>query len=147
MTSTKKDIVRDVAMKTGFDIVTVKEMVQAMFDAMCEGLAQDQNIEIRNFGIFRVKYTPERKARNPKTSEIITVPAKRHINFKPGQQMKLKINEDLLDPATLARMRASAAREAQRDAAEMQDTEAEPSAPETFGSIPPGSDESRSSSQ
>src|SRR5262249_54980541 len=98
MTSTKKDIVRDVAIKTGFDIITVKDMVQSMFDAMCEGLAKDTNIEIRNFGIFKVKYTPERKARNPKTSEVITVPAKRHINFKPGLQMKMKINEDLLGP-------------------------------------------------
>ncbi len=60
---------------------------------MCTGLAEDGNIEIRNFGIFKVKETPERQARNPKTSEIITVPAKRHIHFKPGQEMKEKINE------------------------------------------------------
>lgn len=98
MTSTKKDIIRDVAAKTGFDIAEVKVIVQAMFDAMCEGLAKDNNIEIRNFGIFKVKYTPERKARNPRTSEIITVPPKRHISFKPGLQMKLRINQDLLGP-------------------------------------------------
>lgn len=93
MTSTKKDIVKEVAARTGFDISSVKNIVQTMFDAMCEGLARDGNIEIRNFGIFKVKSTPARKARNPKTSEIITVPAKKHISFKPGQEMKMKINE------------------------------------------------------
>lgn len=94
MTCTKKDIVKEVAARTGFDMASIKEIVQTMFDAMCEGLARDENIEIRNFGIFKVKTTPERKARNPKTSEIITVPAKKHISFKPGQVMKQKINEE-----------------------------------------------------
>ena len=93
MTSTKKDIVKEVAARTGFDLASVKDIVQTMFEAMCEGLARDGNIEIRNFGIFKVKSTPERKARNPKTSEIITVPAKRHISFKPGQLMKKRIND------------------------------------------------------
>lgn len=92
-TRTKRDIVKEVAARTGFDIVSVQEIVQCVFDAMCQGLAEDANIEIRNFGIFKVKETPERQARNPKTSEIITVPAKRHIHFKPGQMMKQKINE------------------------------------------------------
>ncbi len=94
MTSTKKDIVKEVAARTGFDISSVKDIVQTMFDAMCEGLARDGNIEIRNFGIFKVKETAARQARNPKTSEIITVPAKKHISFKPGQLMKEKINEE-----------------------------------------------------
>lgn len=93
MTSTKKDIVKEVAARTGFDIAQVKDVVQTMIEAMCEGLARDGNIEIRNFGIFRVKVTPARKARNPKTSEIIAVPEKKHISFKPGQQMKRKIND------------------------------------------------------
>jgi len=92
MTSTKKDIVKEVAARTGFDISSVKDIVQTMFDAMCEGLSRDGNIEIRNFGIFKVKETAARQARNPKTSEIITVPAKKHISFKPGQLMKKKIN-------------------------------------------------------
>ncbi|HOJ59356.1 MAG TPA: HU family DNA-binding protein [bacterium] len=98
MTSTKKDIVKEVAARTGFDISSVKEIVQTMFDAMCEGLSADGNIEIRNFGIFKVKETPARNARNPKTSEIITVPAKKHISFKPGQLMKEKINEKRDNP-------------------------------------------------
>ncbi|HEQ60041.1 MAG TPA: integration host factor subunit beta [Firmicutes bacterium] len=92
-TVTKKDIVKEVARLTGYDTQSIKDVVQTMFDCMCEGLAKEGNIEIRNFGIFKVKSTPERQARNPKTSEIITVPAKKHIHFKPGQEMKLLINQ------------------------------------------------------
>jgi len=93
-TVTKKDIVKEVARLTGYDTQSIKDVVQTMFDCMCEGLAGDGNIEIRNFGIFKVKSTPERQARNPKTSEIITVPAKKHIHFKPGQEMKILINRE-----------------------------------------------------
>ena len=76
------------------DLHTVRDMVQTMFDCMCDGLAKDGHIEIRNFGIFKVKQTPERRARNPKNKTVITVPSKKHIHFKPGRLMKLRINED-----------------------------------------------------
>ncbi len=93
VTQTKKDLVKEVATRTGLDIQTVKDNIQSMFDTMCEGLGQDGNIEVRNFGIFKVKATPSRTARNPKTGETIHVPAKRLIHFKPGQLMKQRINE------------------------------------------------------
>lgn len=93
MTCTKKDLVREVAQRTGYDAGRVKDIVQQVFDAMCDGLATDGNIEIRNFGIFKVKETGARQARNPKTSEVIVVPPKKHIHFKPGQEMKKRINE------------------------------------------------------
>jgi DNA-binding protein HU-beta/integration host factor subunit beta len=91
-TQTKKDLIKEVANRTGLDILTVKDNIQSMFDVMCEGLARDGNIEIRNFGIFKVKAIPPRTARNPKTGETIEVPAKNLIHFKPGQLMKQRIN-------------------------------------------------------
>ncbi|HNT36262.1 MAG TPA: HU family DNA-binding protein [bacterium] len=93
MTITKKEIIKEVSDRTGMDLHTVRDMVQAMFDCMCEGLSNDQHIEIRNFGIFKVKKTPKRKARNPKNKTVITVPGKRHIHFKPGRLMKIRINQ------------------------------------------------------
>lgn len=93
MTCTKKDLIREVANRTGYDASSVRDIFEIMTQAMCEGLARDGNIEIRNFGIFKVKETGARPARNPKTSEIIMVPARRHIHFKPGQEMKKRINE------------------------------------------------------
>jgi len=91
-TRTKKDLIKEVANRTGLDILTVKDNIQCMFDTMCEGLGRDGNIEIRNFGIFKLKPIPSRTARNPKTGETIEVPAKNLIHFKPGQLMKQRIN-------------------------------------------------------
>jgi DNA-binding protein HU-beta/integration host factor subunit beta len=82
-TRTKKDLIKEVAARTGLDIPTVKDNVEAIFDSMCDGLGRDGNIEIRNFGIFKVKSIPPRTARNPKTGETIKVPAKKLIHFKP----------------------------------------------------------------
>ncbi|MCA9429761.1 MAG: integration host factor subunit beta, partial [Candidatus Omnitrophica bacterium] len=98
VTRTKKDLVKEVANRTGLDINTVKDNVHAMFDVMCDGLGRDGNIEIRNFGIFKVKSIPERTARNPKTGETIEVPAKKLIHFKPGQLMKQRINNEPVEP-------------------------------------------------
>lgn len=97
-TQTKKDLVKEVATRTGLDIATVRDNIQCMFDTMCEGLGQDGNIEIRNFGIFKVKSIPPRAARNPKTGETIQVPAKKLIHFKPGQLMKQRINRLPAEP-------------------------------------------------
>lgn len=93
-TQTKKDLVKEVSARTGLDIQTVRDNIQSMFDTMCDGLGEDGNIEIRNFGIFKVKSIPARSARNPKTGETIQVPAKRLIHFKPGQLMKQRINHE-----------------------------------------------------
>ena len=98
MTCTKKEIIKEVAARTGFDLVSVRTVVQTMLDTMCEGLAEDSNIEIRNFGVFKVKRKPSCLARNPRTAETIRVPEKRLIHFKPGQEMRRRINE--APPAT-----------------------------------------------
>ena len=93
-TVTKKDIVGEVARLTGYDTQSVQMLVNSMFECIIQGLARDGGIEIRNFGIFKVKDIPERQARSPKSGEVITVPAKRQIHFKPGQQMKMLMNRE-----------------------------------------------------
>ena len=48
-----------------------------------------------NFGVFEIKKTkPKPKARNPKTNEIIYVPSRRKISFKPGKELSLKLKKE-----------------------------------------------------
>lgn len=103
-TRTKKDLVRIVAENTGLDIQTVKDNVEAMFQVMSEGLGRDGNIEIRNFGVFKVKHVAARTARNPRTGESIKVPEKNLIHFKPGQLMRQHINQAQLVAADKPRV-------------------------------------------
>ena len=63
-----------------------------MLEQMADALAQGQRIEIRDFGSFDLHTRPARKVRNPKTGEAVQKPATVAIHFKPGKDMRDRIN-------------------------------------------------------
>jgi len=91
-TITKKDVVKRTAKLVGEKIYTTEKIVNGLFTALRQIMSEanpEVRIEIRNFGVFEVKKTkPKPKARNPKTGEIIYVPARRKTNFKAGRKLK-----------------------------------------------------------
>lgn len=88
-TVTKKDLARAVANAIGCTNNLTLQMVDSMFEAMRETLIRGDRIEIRGFGVLEVKNTkPKPAARNPRTGEIVYVPARRKTHFKPGKQLK-----------------------------------------------------------
>ncbi len=91
MSMTKRDIVLKVADQTGLKQVDVKTIVQKTLDNIVDCLSDNKTIELRNFGIFKVKRRKSRKGRNPKTGEVVPVPERRVVVFKPGLVMKAKI--------------------------------------------------------
>ena len=88
---TKKDIVLKVASETGLKQLDVKKIVQRSLDAIVESLSKGETVELRNFGIFKVKSRKGRTGRNPRTGEKVPVPPKRVVTFKPGLVMKKDI--------------------------------------------------------
>ena len=89
--TTKKDIVKRISEKTGIQQTIVAKVVQMTLDSIIDVIAHEGNIELRNFGVFEVKVRKARKARNPKTSDIVDVPAKHVVTFKPGKVMEARI--------------------------------------------------------
>ena len=88
-TVTKKDLARAVAVSIGCTNNLTLQMVDSLFEAMRETLIRGDRIEIRGFGVLEVKATkPKPAARNPRTGEIVYVPARRKTHFKPGKQLK-----------------------------------------------------------
>jgi nucleoid DNA-binding protein len=85
---TKKDIIEIVAARCDDKKNHIKTIVETTFDVFIELLAKEKRIEIRNFGVFKVKDTPARIGRNPVTREIADVPARRIVQFKAGKTMK-----------------------------------------------------------
>jgi integration host factor subunit beta len=73
-------------------------MVNAMFEAMLEALQHGERIELRGFGIFTVKERPARKGRNPKTSKLVTIPAKRLPVFKATKALRYRVNGNKGNP-------------------------------------------------
>jgi len=92
ITITKKDVSKRTAKIVGEKIYLTEKVVDGVFQALREFMTEanpEVRIEIRDFGVFEVKKTkPKPKARNPKTGEIIYVPARRKTHFKAGKLLK-----------------------------------------------------------
>ncbi len=88
---TKKDIVLRITDLTGIKQVDVKKIVQRTFDVVIESLIRAEKVELRNFGVFKIKHRKARFGRNPRTGESVPVPPRKVVVFKPGLEMKQKI--------------------------------------------------------
>ena len=85
MAVTKKDIVMQVASETGIKQIYVKKVLQRTLDCITKSLVKGETVELRNFGIFKVK------SRKGRTGQEVPVPPKKVAIFKPGLIMKRDI--------------------------------------------------------
>jgi nucleoid DNA-binding protein len=88
---TKKDIILKVSDETNLKQVDVKRVVQKTFDCIVESLARGEKIELRNFGVFKIKQRKSRTGRNPRTNQVIPVPPRKVVVFKSGLEMKQRV--------------------------------------------------------
>ncbi|HEX7657420.1 MAG: integration host factor subunit beta [Sphingomonas sp.] len=70
----------------------VEAIVTTFFDEISERLAADGRIELRGFGAFSTRARDARTGRNPRTGETVAVEAKRVPYFKPGKEMRARLN-------------------------------------------------------
>ena len=72
----------------------IKKIVDLVFNKISENLINKKPIELRSFGRFSIKSIKDKhNARNPKTGEIIYVPAKKKVSFKMSKHLKEEINK------------------------------------------------------
>ena len=88
---TKKDIVMKVSNETNLTQIDVKKIVQRTLDAVVESLERGETVELRNFGVFKVKNRRGRVGRNPRTGQEVQVPEKKVVVFKPGLILKHQV--------------------------------------------------------
>jgi integration host factor subunit beta len=88
---TKKDIVLRISDQTTLKQIDVKKVVQATFDCILDALVRGEKIELRNFGVFKIKQRKPRTGRNPRTGAVVPVPARKSVVFKSGLEMKQRI--------------------------------------------------------
>ena len=98
MTTTKKDLALKISEDLGVKKQLAYEVVDTLFKAMRDSLIEGNRIEIRGFGVLGVKDTkPKPAARNPRTGEIVYVPARKKSYFKAGVLIKKALHEPLED--------------------------------------------------
>lgn len=70
----------------------IEKIVSIFFDEISERLAQGGRVELRGFGAFSTRGRDARTGRNPRTGETVSVQAKRVPYFKPGKEMRQRLN-------------------------------------------------------
>ena len=70
----------------------VELAVKGLLDCMAIALAEGKRIEVRGFGSFSLHYRASRVGRNPKTGEAVVVPDKRVPHFKPGKELRERVD-------------------------------------------------------
>lgn len=93
---TKSELIENLSRKqshlAGKDVeLAVKTILEEMSHALSDG----RRIEIRGFGSFSLHFRPPRMGRNPKTGEAVALPGKYVPHFKPGKDLRERVNEGL----------------------------------------------------
>ena len=89
----KTELINAVAAKAEIDKKAADKAVSAVIDSITEALVAGEKIQLIGFGTFEVRARAEKKARNPRTGEIITAPAAKVPAFKAGKALKDSVNK------------------------------------------------------
>lgn len=87
MTVTKADLSGNLS-DLGVSEDIAKNITQAILDSIIDSLKKGISVKISKFGTFLIKERKERKARNPKTGQTLTVPAKKVFAFRSSKFLK-----------------------------------------------------------
>ena len=71
--------------------------IKSIIEQMSTSLSQGDRIEIRGFGSFSLHFRPPRIGRNPKTGDAVSLPGKHVPHFKPGKELRERVNRTLTD--------------------------------------------------
>ena len=105
---TKSELIEKIAAtQSQLSSKDVELAVKMMLDHMSDALATGERIEIRGFGSFSLHYRAARLGRNPKTGEKVDLEGKYVPHFKPGKELRERVNLGLLSEDTSGAVSAS----------------------------------------
>lgn len=92
---TKSELIEILARKNQhISQADVESAVKSMIEQMSNALSSGERIEIRGFGSFSLHYRPPRVGRNPKTGDSVELTSKYVPHFKPGKELRDRVNHD-----------------------------------------------------
>lgn len=98
MSLTKSELIAKVASRKALSLLEEKDVelaIKTILEQMVETLAEGERVEIRGFGSFSLHHRPPRIGRNPKTGETVSVGSKYVPHFKPGKELKERVNQSV----------------------------------------------------
>lgn len=92
---TKAELIGEIANKTGIEKVAVQATVETFMDTVKKSLINNENVYLRGFGSFIVKYRSEKTGRNISKNETIIIPAHYIPSFKPSKAFVNAVKENV----------------------------------------------------
>ena len=90
---TKSELIEKIhASQSQLPVRDIELAVKTMLEQVSQVLAQGKRIEIRGFGSFSLHYRAPRIGRNPKTGESVGLAGKYVPHFKPGKNLRERVN-------------------------------------------------------
>ncbi|AWM81349.1 integration host factor subunit beta [Gammaproteobacteria bacterium ESL0073] len=89
----KSELIDKIASKHSLlPLKTVESAVKLLLDQLSNSLEKGQRVEVRGFGSFSLHYRKPRQGRNPKTGESVSLTGKFVPHFKPGKELRDRVN-------------------------------------------------------
>ena len=88
----KSQLIKSVAEKSDLSQKQVSEVLNLLESTLIESLKAGEKIQLSGFGTFEVRERAERKGRNPKTGEVVSVPACKYLAFVSAKAVKETLN-------------------------------------------------------
>ena len=99
----KAELVEQVALKTELTKKQTAKVVDLFLQCIIEALQAGDKVELRGFGSFRCRARRPRQGRNPKTGDVVEVPARTVPFFTAGKLIHVRLNPDLTPSSSLTR--------------------------------------------
>lgn len=84
----KADLVEKLAEKSGLTKAASEKLLNAFLESVTEILLAEGRLSLAGFGTFVVECRQERNGRNPRTGDVIKIPAAKVVKFRPGKKLK-----------------------------------------------------------
>lgn len=88
---TKADLAEMLFEELGLNKREAKEIVEMFYSEISQALETNDSVKLSGFGNFELRDKSSRPGRNPKTGEEIPISARRVVTFKPGQKLKVRV--------------------------------------------------------
>ena len=97
--TSKADLIATLSDELNLPVREVTQIINTILKSMTDALVRGEGVEIRGFGSFSLHYRPPRSGRNPKTGGSVALPGKYVPHFKPGKELRERVNASMLKEA------------------------------------------------
>jgi integration host factor subunit beta len=91
---TKAEFVEGLSQKLDQSKQESERVLEAVLKTVADALQRGEKVDLRGFGTFKIRETKARQARNPRTGEAVSVPAKKVGTFKPSKELSSLLNTE-----------------------------------------------------